>query len=141
MKIFLYLLSLCICSFLQTQFVVASSCHDKFISSNHKVTKENQRPPSTEENTQISSPKKTDPDNSALPEEITDEDIIRESDAVEGATIGAAIDAITGEEITPESIVTDATIGLGVGAVIRVVDPKLAKEIDDLVDDIVDGIF
>ncbi|MDE0092553.1 MAG: hypothetical protein OXN83_04640 [Oligoflexia bacterium] len=138
MKIFLYLLSLCICSFLQTQFVVASSCHDKFISSNHK---EDQRPPSTEENTQISSPKQTDQGNSTLPEEITDEDIIKGSDAVEGATIGAAIDAITGEEITPESIVTDATIGLGVGAVIRTVDPKLAKEIDDFFDGVIDDIF
>ena len=61
-----------------------------------------------------------------------------ERDAVGGAVTGLALDAVTGEEISPTGIMTDAALGVGTGVVIRTVAPDLAREMDDFVDDIFD---
>ena len=70
---------------------------------------------------------------------VTTEDMAR--DAVGGAGAGLVIDAVTGGEISPTGIVTDAALGVGTGVVIRTVAPDLAKEVDNFVDDIVDDFF
>ena len=53
-----------------------------------------------------------------------------ERDAVGGAVAGLTVDVVTGEEISPASIVTDAAVGVGTGVVIRTIAPDFAKGTD-----------
>ena len=109
-------LSLCASFFIWSWFAGASPCHDNFL----------KKPPA------LSSEPEPEED------EITPEKMGR--DAIGGAAAGTAIDAVIGE-ISPASVATDAALGVGGGLILRTVAPKVARGIDEFVDDAFDDIF